>query len=194
MKAETLQSLLESIRACRICADHLPLGANPVLRADTSARILIVGQAPGTKVHATGIPWNDPSGERLRSWMQVDKATFYNEKLIAIAPMGFCYPGKGKFGDLPPRPECATNWRARLHAQLPNIRLTLLIGQYAMQHYLGHQMKRTLGETVGAFEEYLPDYFPLVHPSPRNGIWLGKNPWFESSVIPAFRQVLRQVL
>jgi uracil-DNA glycosylase len=191
---ESLHSLLETIRSCRICADYLPLGANPVLRASTSARILIVGQAPGTKVHATGIPWNDPSGERLRAWMQVDKATFYDEKLIAIAPMGFCYPGKGKFGDLPPRPECAAHWRTRLHAQLPNIQLTLLIGQYAMQYYLGKRMKPTLGETVGAFEEYLPCYFPLVHPSPRNGIWLGKNPWFEADVIPAFRKVLEPLL
>ena len=191
---ESLIALLEAIRACRTCTEHLPLGANPVLRASASARILIVGQAPGTKVHASGIPWNDASGERLRSWMQIDKATFYNENLIAIAPMGFCYPGKGKFGDLPPRPECAAQWRTRLHAQLPNIKLTLLIGQYAMQYYLGTRMKRTLGETVAAFEEYLPEYFPLVHPSPRNGIWLGKNPWFETSLIPEFRQVLRQVL
>ena len=191
---ESLIALLEAIRACRTCTEHLPLGANPVLRASASARILIVGQAPGTKVHASGIPWNDASGERLRSWMQIDKATFYNENLIAIAPMGFCYPGKGKFGDLPPRPECAAQWRTRLHAQLPNIKLTLLIGQYAMQYYLGTRMKRTLGETVAAVEEYLPEYFPLVHPSPRNGIWLGKNPWFETSLIPEFRQVLRQVL
>lgn len=189
-----LEELLKQVRSCRYCAEHLPLGANPVLRVQSSARILIVGQAPGTRVHATGIPWNDQSGERLRVWMDVDRDTFYDQSRIAIMPMGFCYPGKGKSGDLPPRKECVTLWREKLHAHLPNIELTLLIGTYAMQYYLKERMKKTITETIQAFEEYTPQYFPLVHPSPRNKLWLKQNPWFELDFVPLMRGYVHKLL
>lgn len=188
-----IDELLGTIRACSHCEAHLPLGPRPVLRAHASARILIIGQAPGTKVHATGIPWNDPSGDRLRSWMDVDSDTFYDERRFAIIPMGFCYPGKGKSGDLPPRPECAPLWHERLLASLPQIELTLLIGQYAQRYYLGNSSKKNLTETVRAFDEYLPRYLPLPHPSPRNQMWLRKNPWFEREVVSVLRDRLRRV-
>lgn len=188
----SLADLLVEIRACRRCAEVLPLGPRPVLRAaDPAARVLIIGQAPGTKVHATGIPWNDPSGDRLRDWLGVDRAAFYDEARFAIMPMGFCYPGRGKGGDLPPRPECAPTWHDRVRAHLPAIGLTLLIGRYAQARYLGRRSKASLGETVRAWREYLPDGFlPLVHPSPRNGRWLRKNPWFETDVVPALREAM----
>jgi uracil-DNA glycosylase len=182
--------LLDEIAACTACAAHLPLGPRPVVRAaDPHAKILIVGQAPGTKVHASGIPWNDASGKRLRDWLGVTPAQFYDESLFAIVPMGFCYPGRGKGGDNPPRPECAPLWHDRVRAILPNIRLTLLIGTYAQAHYLGSRRKATLGETVRAWREYVPGgYLPLVHPSPRNGIWLRKNPWFEADIVPYLKE------
>jgi len=164
-----------------------------VLRASNTARILIVGQAPGTRVHQTGIPWDDPSGERLRGWMQVDSELFYNEQHIAIIPMGFCYPGKGKSGDLPPRPECAPQWHERLLAELPALRLTLLIGQYAQKYYLDTR-RRSLTETVQDWQSCLPAYFPLPHPSPRNIRWFRNNPWFEAEVLPAFRIHTRRAL
>ena len=185
-----LLDLLDEVRRCDTCADHLPLGPRPVVRADQSARLLIIGQAPGTRVHASGIPWDDPSGDRLRQWLDIDKATFYDERNIAIMPMGFCYPGKGKSGDLPPRKECAPQWHQRLLEQLPNIELTLLIGQYAQRYYLP-QAPKTLTDTVKKFREYLPTYLPLPHPSPRNQLWLKKNPWFEAEVVPALREVTR---
>lgn len=191
---ESLPELITSIRACRICEPHLPLGANPVLQAQASARVLLVGQAPGTRVHETGIPWNDASGERLRAWLGVDNETFYDDSRFAIVPMGFCYPGKGKSGDLPPRKECAGHWRARIHALLPNIELTVLIGQYAMQFYLQNSMKATLTETIRAYREYAPQFFPLVHPSPRNQIWLKKNGWFERDLIPELRRAIQGFL
>lgn len=184
--------LLDEISRCRHCAD-LPLGPNPVLRAASSARVLVIGQAPGTKVHATGIPWNDPSGDRLREWMGLDRETFYDTSRIAIIPMGLCYPGKSRSGDLPPRPECAPKWHPALFALLPNIQLTLLIGQYAQNYYLG-KSKDTLTDRVKNFEKYLPHYFPLVHPSPRNTLWLKRNPWFEDDVIPALRNSTARVL
>lgn len=175
-----LSALLNDVRACRICEDKLPFAPNPVLRAGPSARLLIIGQAPGTKVQATGIPWNDASGDRLRRWLALDKETFYDEKRIAIIPMGFCYPGKGASGDLPPRPECAPHWHAKLLSHLPQLTLTLLIGQYAQAYYLLDKRKETLTETVKAWREYLPlGLIPLVHPSPRNTAWLSRNPWFE---------------
>ncbi len=191
---ESLPELITAIRACRICEPHLPLGANPILQAQASARVLLVGQAPGTRVHETSIPWNDPSGERLRDWLGTDKATFYDDSRIAIVPMGFCYPGKGKSGDLPPRPECAEHWRAHIHTLLPNIELTILIGQYAMQFYLKDKMKENLTETIRAYRDYSPQFFPLVHPSPRNQIWLKKNGWFEQDLIPELRQKVRHFL
>lgn len=183
-----LARLLEEVRACRVCEAHLPLGPKPVLRADVHARVLIVGQAPGTRVHATGIPWNDPSGDRLRAWMNLERDTFYDERRIAIIPTGFCYPGRGRAGDLPPRPECAPLWHPRLRALLPNVGLTLLVGQYAQAYYLKGRRKRTLTATVHAWREYLPEFLPLPHPSPRNTRWLKLNPWFTQEVIPQLRE------
>lgn len=189
-----ISQLLAEIRTCKVCEDSLPLGANPVVSGQQSAKIMIIGQAPGTKVHASGVPWDDASGNRLRDWLQIDKDIFYDDSLIAIMPMGFCYPGRGKGGDLPPRPECAPLWHQRLLDQLPNIQLTLLIGQYAQKYYLGKKRKKTLTETVKAFHEYQPDFFPLVHPSPRNAIWQSKNPWFNEDVVPALRITAEKVL
>jgi uracil-DNA glycosylase len=185
---ESLDALLAEVRACRVCEAHLPLGPRPVLRADARARVLIVGQAPGTRVHATGIPWNDPSGDRLRAWLAVDRDAFYDERRFAIIPAGLCYPGRGRSGDLPPRPECAPLWHPRLRALLPDIGLTLLVGQYAQAFYLGDRRKGTLTDTVRAWVEYLPEFLPLPHPSPRNTRWLAVNPWFEQDVIPALRK------
>lgn len=185
--ARTLKKLLTEVRACRVCEPHLPLGPKPVIRASHTARLLIVGQAPGTRVHASGLSWNDPSGDRLRDWMAIDRDIFYDEARIAVLPMGFCYPGKGARGDLPPRPECAALWRAPLHAALPQIEFTLLIGQYAQRYYLGKRKKATLADTVHAWREYLPHYLPLPHPSPRNILWFRRNPWFEREVVPALR-------
>jgi uracil-DNA glycosylase len=187
-----LDRLLADIRACTTCAAHLPLGPRPVLRAGSGARLLIVGQAPGTRVHATGIPWNDPSGDRLRDWLQLDREQFYDTSRIAIIPMGLCYPGKGKSGDLPPRPECAPQWHARLLEQLPDLRLRLLIGKYAQDYYLGSK-RLSLAETVHNFRNCLPDFFPLPHPSPRNLRWFRNHPWFEAEVIPALRSQLESV-
>ncbi|WP_372748174.1 uracil-DNA glycosylase family protein [Litorivivens sp.] len=182
-----LAKLLAEVRACRLCEAQLPLGPNPVVRASATSRLLIVGQAPGTRVHHTGIPWNDPSGDRLRRWLGWDKQRFYDESLTAIVPMGFCYPGKGKSGDLPPRPECAVSWHQSLLAQMPDIELILLVGQYAQRYYLNKPAK-TLTETVQRYAQYGPRYFPLPHPSPRNQLWLKRNPWFEERVIPALRK------
>ena len=181
-----LVDLLADIRACSIC-DDLPLGPHPVLRAEACSRILVVGQAPGTKVHDTGIPWNDPSGDRLRQWLAMDRETFYDESKIAIVPMGFCYPGRGKSGDLPPRKICAATWHQPLLERLPNLELVLLIGQYAQKYYLGDHFT-TVTDTVRRFEQMPLPYFPLVHPSPRNTLWLKKNPWFDEEVVPELRR------
>ncbi len=190
-----LEALLREVRACRICAGVLPLGPRPTLRAQVSARILIVGQAPGTKVHATGIPWNDPSGDRLRAWMGLDRDRFYDDSRIAIIPMGYCYPGRNaRGGDLPPRKECAQIWLPRLLEHLQGIRLTLLIGGYAQQHYLGDRTKPSLTETVHAWRAYMPRHLPLPHPSFRNLRWLRDNPWFESEVLPVLRDTVAQIL
>lgn len=183
-----LDALLAEARACRLCEAHLPLGPRPVLRAQAGARLMIVGQAPGTKVHATGIPWNDPSGRRLRAWLDLDDATFYDESRIAIVPMGFCYPGANPMGgDAPPRPECAPLWHHRLRAALPRIRLTLLVGSYAQRWYLGGRSAATMTETVRAFRDHLPDFLPLPHPSWRTTAWQRKNPWFDQEVLPEAR-------
>ncbi|MHA1600707.1 MAG: uracil-DNA glycosylase family protein, partial [Alphaproteobacteria bacterium] len=172
-----MAALIESARACRVCEAHLPHGPRPVLRAATSARLLIIGQAPGSKVHATGIPWNDPSGDRLRDWLALDRETFYDEDRIAIVPMGFCYPGRdARGGDLPPRPECAPLWHPPLRAALTRVDLTLLVGQYAQAQYLGRRRCATLTETVRAWADYGPEFLPLPHPSWRNTGWLKKNP------------------
>ncbi len=188
-----LEPLLTQIRACQVCASALPLGANPVVQAHSEAKILIIGQAPGTKVHHTSIPWNDASGNRFRVWLDIEKPTFYDPKQIAIMPMGFCYPGRGQSGDLPPRKECAPLWHEALLKHLPNIELTLLIGQYAQNRYLSNKPK-TLTETVQNWQAWLPDYLPLPHPSPRNTLWLRKNPWFEEQTVPYLRQQVHQLL
>jgi uracil-DNA glycosylase len=189
-----LAALLVEIRDCRVCAPHLPHGPRPVLRAQASARVLIVGQAPGRRVHESGVPWNDPSGDRLRRWLDLDRDGFYDDRRIAIAPMGFCYPGTVNGADLPPRPECAPLWHPRLAPRLPNVALTLLVGQYAQAYYLGRRRKRTLTETVQAWREYAPTVFPTPHPSWRSTNWLNRNPWFEAEVLPALRARLRAVL
>ncbi|HFQ5432523.1 TPA: uracil-DNA glycosylase family protein [Vibrio vulnificus] len=188
-----LEPLLNQIRACQVCASALPLGANPVVQAHSEAKILIIGQAPGTKVHHSSIPWNDASGNRLRAWLDIEKPTFYDPKQIAIMPMGFCYPGRGQSGDLPPRKECAPLWHEALLKHLPNIELTLLIGQYAQNRYLSNKPK-TLTETVQNWQAWLPDYLPLPHPSPRNTLWLRKNTWFEEQTVPYLRQQVHQLL
>lgn len=186
----SFNQLLSEIRLCRACADFLPNGPNPIIRASQSARLRIVGQAPGIRVHNTGIPFNDPSGDRLRDWLGLESRSFYNEKLIAIIPMGFCYPGTGENGDLPPRKECSELYFERLERHLKNIRLTLLIGRYSQAYFLGKRRKKTLSDTVRNFREYLPQYFPLPHPSPRNRGWFKKNPWFENDVLPELKQVI----
>jgi uracil-DNA glycosylase len=191
-----LESLLTEIRACRLCEASLPLGPRPVLRASATATLLIAGQAPGTLVHGSGVPWDDASGVRLRGWLGLDKATFYDESKIAIVPMGFCYPGRGASGDLPPRPECRATWHPRLLPLLPAVKLVLAIGQYAQAHFLGDRRRKTLTDTVAAWRDYAPPagpgdvpdrVFPLPHPSPRNVAWFVHNPWFEADVLPALR-------
>ena len=194
MAMTRLDKLLAEVRACTICAAHLPYSPRPVLRAARSARVQIVGQAPGRKVHETGIPWNDPSGDLLREWLGIDRDTFYDARRIAIIPAGFCYPGKGPSGDLPPRPECAPQWHPRLRALLPELHLTLLVGQYAQAYYLGERRGKTLADTVRAYRDYLPEFFPLPHPSPRNRGWLAHNAWFERDVLPVLRRRFRTAL
>ena len=191
---ETLPKLLREVRACRICAEHLPNEPRPVLVARKTAKVLIIGQAPGRKVHATGIPWNDPSGNRLREWLAVDRNTFYSHPAIGIVPMGFCYPGTGGSGDLPPRPECAEQWHQRLLTQMPYLQTILLIGQYAQRYYLDIKKSQTLTQTVQQWQHYAPKYWPLPHPSPRNQLWLKKNPWFEREVIPKMRESVSEFL
>jgi len=190
MKAEVL---IEEVRACNFCEKDLPLGPRPVISIHANARVLIIGQAPGTRVHKTGVAWNDPSGDRLRSWMGLDRRQFYDESQIAIMPMGFCYPGKGKSGDLPPRPECAPLWHEKLLAMMPDVELTLLIGLYAQKHYLPNNCARNLTQTVRAWQTYSPQFLPLPHPSPRNAFWLRKNPWFEEEVVPHLQTRLASI-
>lgn len=187
-----MKQLLSDIRKCTTCLQYLEHGVNPVLQAGIDAKIVIIGQAPGSKVHQTGIPWDDASGNQLRKWLGIDKEVFYDADKVALIPMGFCYPGKGKSGDLPPRQECAPQWHHLLLSQMRSVKLTLLIGQYAQSHYLGERMKSNLTETVSAYEEYLPQYLPLPHPSPRNRFWLKNNPWFEEHVVPYIQQVVMQ--
>ena len=189
-----MKELLKKIRKCEVCISHLPLGPRPVLAASSKSKIVIIGQAPGTKVHQTGIPWDDPSGKQLRKWFGITDETFYNEKKIAIVPMGFCYPGKGKSGDLPPRPECAPLWHQQLLDKMPNVKLIILIGMYAQKYYLKNEAKKTLTETVKNYQDYLPNYFVLPHPSPRNRFWLTKNPWFEKDVLPVLKKRVKDIL
>lgn len=193
MTAE-LDHLLRDIRACRICEGQLALGPRPVLRAGAEARLMIVGQAPGAKVHASGVPWDDASGRRLREWLGIDAGTFYDESQVAIVPMGFCYPGKAGSGDAPPRPECRATWHPRLLPLLPKVELTLLIGQYAQAYFLGARRKGSLTATMRAWREYLPSQLPLPHPSPRNVAWFKANPWFEGEVLPTLREQVDELL
>ncbi len=192
-RRQSLSALLIEIRACTYCAESLPLGPRPVLGAKKSSRVLIIGQAPGTRVHASGIPWDDPSGDRLREWMGVNRQQFYDERLFAIIPMGFCYPGKGKSGDMPPRPECAPLWHEKLLLRLTNIELTLLIGQYAQHYYLQDNFK-TLTDRVKNWRDAPANYFPLPHPSPRNQIWLKRNSWFANEVAPHLSARIGQIM
>ncbi len=186
--------LIEEVKSCTLCVPHLPLGANPVFQINSKARILIAGQAPGRKVHETGVPFNDPSGQRLRAWMGIDLEIFYNPEKIAIFPMGFCFPGTGKSGDLPPRSECADKWRNSLLELMGDIELTLVIGKYAQDWHLGVNQKANLTETVKAWEEYWPSILPIPHPSPRNNIWLKKNSWFEREVLPVLKIKIAEIL
>jgi uracil-DNA glycosylase len=187
-RAKKLELLLHEVRDCTFCAQHLPHGPRPIVRASTTAKIVIIGQAPGRKVHETGIAWNDPSGDLLREWLGIAKDIFYDESRIAIIPTGFCYPGKGPQGDLPPRPECAPLWHPQLVALMPQIELVLLVGQYSQAVILGDRKKSNLTETVRHFADYAPRYIPLPHPSPRNRLWLRRNAWFVRDIIPQLRK------
>lgn len=189
----TFTSLIEEVRSCAICAPHLPHGVRPILQINPKAKILIAGQAPGRIVHETGIPFDDASGKRLREWMGVSKDTFYDENKIAILPMGFCYPGSGKTGDLPPRSECAIEWREKLLKQFTQLQITLVIGQYAQSYHLPEN-KLSLTDTVKAWQDYWPNTLPLPHPSPRNNLWLKRNPWFDSEVIPILQKRIIELL
>ncbi|MBB1454032.1 uracil-DNA glycosylase family protein [Pseudoalteromonas sp. SG43-5] len=186
--------LIEQVSKCVICEPHLPLGARPVIQFNPNARILIAGQAPGIKVHETGVPFNDASGNRLREWLGLTRDEFYDANNIAILPMGFCYPGRGKSGDLPPRKECAPAWREQLLAVLPNIELTIVLGKYAQAYHLPETKKMPLTELVKSWREYWPNYLVLPHPSPRNNIWLKKNPWFEQDVLPELDKHVAAIL
>ncbi|TDU43406.1 uracil-DNA glycosylase family 4 [Gelidibacter sediminis] len=189
-----MQDLHDRIKSCTICKAHLPLGPRPVLTFSVDSKIVIIGQAPGTKVHASGIPWDDASGKQLRNWLGVSNEEFYDVQNFAIVPMGFCYPGRGKGGDLPPRPECAPQWHEQLWDVMPNVQLVLLIGMYAQKYYLKKAAKKTLTETVDHYQDYLPRFFPLPHPSPRNRFWLTRNPLFEAEVVPELKQTIKSIL
>jgi uracil-DNA glycosylase len=188
-----LDGLLADIRACTLCAAHLPLGPRPVVQAHASARILVVGQAPGKRVHETGVPFNDPSGERLRDWLGLTSEVFYDPRQVAVLPMGFCYPGTGPAGDSPPRPECAATWRAPLLSHLKQVQLTVLLGQYALAWHLPPP-KVSVTARVQAWRSHAPQVFALPHPSPRNNRWLQRNPWFAAELLPALRVRVQEVL
>lgn len=185
----SFKQLTRDMKACTLCKEQLPLGPRPVFQLHPNASILIVGHAPGKKVHETGVPFDDASGKRLRDWLGISPELFYNKEHVAILPMGLCYPGTGKSGDLPPRPECATTWHQLALSHLPNIKLTVLLGAYAQAAHCGKTHK-TLTERVTAWETYLPEYLPLPHPSPRNNVWLKKNPWFEADVLPRLQTIV----
>ncbi len=189
---EAIEALLREIQACRVCDAHLPLGPRPVLHISATAKLLIASQAPGTKVHHAGISFWDNSGDRLRFWLGLGEAEFYDSRNVAILPVGMCYPGRlPNGGDAPPRPECAPLWRARILAAMPDIRLTLLVGSYAQNLVLGPGQ---MTSRVLTFRDYLPRYFPLPHPSWRTGVWEKRNPWFTQEVLPALREAVKHVL
>ncbi len=189
-----MDKLLQEIRACSICQAYLPNLPKPIIRASEQSKILIIGQAPGQKVQNSGIPWDDLSGKELRRWLGVSLKQFYDSNLFAIMPMGMCFPGMGKSGDLPPRKECAPAWHSKVLEKMPNIQLTLLIGLYAQNYYLKHNISKTLTETVQNFHLYLPKFIPLPHPSPRNKIWMKKNNWFEMNVVPFLNFTVNQLI
>jgi len=189
-----MKSLLKDIRACQICAPYLEHGVNPVLAVSPKSKIAIIGQAPGRIVHETGVPWDDKSGERLRDWLKVSNEEFYNPDIFAIIPMGFCYPGQGESGDLPPRKECAPKWHSGLWEVMQDLKLTILIGSYAQNYYLSDTKKKTLTETVKSFRDYTPKTIVLPHPSPRNNIWLKKNPWFATDLLPYLRRKIKRTI
>ncbi len=189
-----LRKLNTEIKACAICSEHLDLGPKPVFTAHKKSKIVIVGQAPGLAAHKSGIPWNDKSGNNLRKWMNIDNNTFYDTKQIAIIPMGFCYPGKGKSGDLAPRKECAPKWHLALLNEMPNVQLILLIGKYAQDYYIKNNPYKNLTETVRNYQNFLPNYFVLPHPSPRNNIWQAKNEWFSKDVLPDLKYTIKNIL
>ncbi len=189
---DSFAALLDSIAACRLCAAHLPLGPRPIVAAHPKARLLIVGQAPGLRVHQTGVPWDDASGERLRDWLGITRDVFYTASRVALVPMGFCYPGRGRNGDNPPRPECAREWHPRLLPRLAHVRLTLVVGRYAMAHHF--QPAGSVTDTVAAWRDFLPTHIPLPHPSPRNNIWLRRHPWFERELLPELRRRVASVM
>jgi len=190
----SLRKLKKDIAQCEICIEHLPLGPRPVVQFSSKSRIVIVGQAPGTKVHESGVPWDDPSGDHLREWLRVSREVFYDPDSFALVPMGFCYPGKAKSGDAPPRPECAPQWHQRVLDAIAPDPLLLLAGQYAQAQYLGASRKKTLTQTVRSFTEYAPAMIPLPHPSWRSRIWMTKNPWFESKLLPVLRRKVKKQL
>jgi uracil-DNA glycosylase family 4 len=189
-----MHDLLHDIRNCTECLADLPMGANPIVQASSQSKIAIIGQAPGIAVHQSGIPWDDKSGDNLRNWLGVDKNQFYDENIFALIPMGFCYPGSGKSGDLPPMKICAPLWHKRLFQAMTEVKLTLLLGKYAQGFYLGKQAKSSLTKTVQSFEEYRPEYLPLPHPSPRNNIWQSKNPWFKAEVLPFLKSRISEII
>ena len=189
-----MKNLLEEIKACTVCLPHLKDGVRPIVSVSPKSKILIIGQAPGSIVPKTGIPWNDKSGDNLRKWMGISEADFYDPDKIGIVPMGFCYPGKGKSGDLPPRKECAPLWHTSLFDQMEEVQLTLLIGSYAQAYYLGDTRKRTLTETVKNYQAYMPEYMVLPHPSPRNNIWMKRNAWFGEEVLPQLKKLVNEVI
>lgn len=188
-----MQQLLSNISKCQLCASTLGHQPRPVLQASKNSKLIIIGQAPGAVVHKTGVPWDDKSGDNLRSWMGMSKEVFYNAEKVALVPMGFCYPGKGSSGDLPPRKECAPKWHEELFNNMQNVELTLLIGKYAQDYYLKNA-KPNLTQTVKNFQEYLPQHLVLPHPSPRNNIWQAKNPWFSQEVLPVLKQIIKDLL
>lgn len=189
-----MMEISEQIRSCTACLDFLPSGVNPVVQLNPDSKILIIGQAPGRRVHETGIPWNDASGRTLRKWLDMDEQTFYDPRQVSIMPMGFCYPGKGVSGDLPPRKECAPHWHQRILSQFKSIPLVILIGQYAQKYYLRDQYPGNLTDAVANYKAYLPEFFALPHPSPRNQSWLKINPWFMEMVIPDLQLEVRKRL
>ena len=189
----SLPSLLSEIRACTICTPHLPLGPRPVVQLSAKARVLIAGQAPGRKVHESGVPFDDASGNRLRAWLGVTREVFYDPKQFALVPMGFCFPGTGRSGDLPPRPECAQAWREQLLGHLRQVELTLVLGQFAQTYHFG-KSSGSLTDLVKSWRSHWPHMVPLPHPSPRNNLWLRRNPWFEAELLPPLRERVSELL